>query len=186
MLTKSELRKRFKNVRDLFFESHPEASKKLAQKLMQVIGPADTFWGSYLPYGSEADPQSDDASLSWSVKWAYPKINGEILDFCTPTSGWDKNEYNIREPGQNSIKIPLKNLRGVLVPGIAFDRKGHRLGSGKGFFDKTLKNYQGTKIGVAYSVQISDTDLPAEAHDIKMDIVVTENEIIHITERKAS
>lgn len=185
-MDKGTLRQQFKKARQLFLKSEL-SSKNLAENLRQVIGPAESIWGTYLPQTFEADPLSTDASVDWAVQWAYPRITGEVLEFLIPkSSDWQMNEYKIREPGPKSKKVALKDLQGVLVPGVAFDRKGQRLGSGKGFFDKTLENYQGIKIGVAYSVQISEQELPAEAHDVRMDIVVTEKEIIHITERKAS
>ena len=157
-------------------------SENIVVNLLAVIGSQESVWGTYLPNGSEANPQAQVPH----VTWAYPKIVGDVLEFVIPEStAWDLNEYQIREP-KNGQKIEISQLNGILIPGVAFDRKGHRLGSGKGYFDKTLKGYKGKKVGVAYSVQISKSDLPAEPHDITMNVIVTETEIIQVSERKAS
>ncbi|MEK7298832.1 MAG: 5-formyltetrahydrofolate cyclo-ligase [Candidatus Margulisiibacteriota bacterium] len=64
-----------------------------------------------------------------------------------------------------------------LVPGLAFDRKGNRIGLGKGYYDRLLAHAQGTKIGLAYDFQLLSS-LPADPHDIGMDIVATPSEVI--------
>ena len=61
----------------------------------------------------------------------------------------------------------------VIVPGLAFDRRGGRLGWGKGFYDDFLSRLEASRIGVAYSGQVVES-VPMEAHDIYMDKVVTE------------
>ena len=64
------------------------------------------------------------------------------------------------------------------MPGVAFDRKANRLGRGKGFYDRLLAQTHALKIGICYDLQLLD-EIPAEPHDIKMDIIVTENNIIY-------
>lgn len=69
----------------------------------------------------------------------------------------------------------------VIVPVVGFDRRGYRLGYGGGYYDKFLaSNKCGKIIGLAYS--FSETErIPNEAHDIKMDVIITEKEIIRIS-----
>ena len=61
-----------------------------------------------------------------------------------------------------------------LVPGLAFDRSGNRLGRGKGYFDRFLKNLPGAvkKIGLAYDFQILES-IPTFPHDIPVDLVIS-------------
>ena len=59
----------------------------------------------------------------------------------------------------------------ILVPGLSFDEKGHRLGYGAGYYDVFLQDTEGIKIGVAFPEQLSVEDLPDEAHDILMDYI---------------
>ena len=65
----------------------------------------------------------------------------------------------------------------AIIPGVAFDKKGTRLGYGKGVFDRLLAKSKDFRIGLAYEFQIVDT-LPKENHDLVMDMVVTENRLI--------
>ena len=64
----------------------------------------------------------------------------------------------------------------VIVPGVAFDKKYNRMGYGKGYYDRFLKDMTALKIGVCHSFQLVD-EIPSEPHDIKMDMIVTEREI---------
>ena len=61
----------------------------------------------------------------------------------------------------------------LLVPLLAFDASGRRLGSGRGFYDRYLKTFPGTSVGVAYAVQEVEA-VPVEAHDVALGVVVTE------------
>ena len=63
-----------------------------------------------------------------------------------------------------------------IIPGVAFDKKGVRLGYGKGVFDRLLAKSQAFKIGLAYDFQIVD-ELPREKHDLVMDIVESEKKV---------
>jgi 5-formyltetrahydrofolate cyclo-ligase len=81
-------------------------------------------------------------------------------------------QFGIREPSMDAPEVPLKQLDFVLVPGVAFDRSGKRLGRGKGFYDRLLAEVSGAKCGVALDDQILD-QLPFEPHDIIMDFIVT-------------
>ena len=66
----------------------------------------------------------------------------------------------------------------VIVPGIAFDRNGHRIGFGCGYYDDFLKRArQAKKIALAYDFQIVDF-IPAETHDVRVDVIVTPDGII--------
>ena len=88
--------------------------------------------------------------------------------------------YGLREPVPNpELILPPHALDVILIPGIAFDRRGHRIGSGKGYYDRFLTRTQAVRIGLAYDFQVIDR-VPAEPHDVKMDWIVTESEMIEI------
>ena len=65
----------------------------------------------------------------------------------------------------------------VLVPGIAFDRRGHRIGYGAGYYDRFLATCGATTVGLAYSFQVREA-LPHERHDVPVNVIVTEVETI--------
>ncbi len=81
-------------------------------------------------------------------------------------------KFGIREPATTCIAIPLDDLDLVLVPGMAFALDGHRIGRGKGFYDRLLENFTGEKIGIAFDEQIVET-IPAEENDVLMDLILT-------------
>ena len=65
----------------------------------------------------------------------------------------------------------------AVVPGIAFDHLGHRIGFGKGYYDKLLAAKDSPKIGLAYNFQVVEPFEPLP-HDVAMDLIITENETI--------
>jgi len=81
-------------------------------------------------------------------------------------------QFGIREPAATCVEIPLDDLDLVLVPGVAFDGRGNRLGRGKGFYDRLLKDFNGIKAAIAFDEQVVD-EVPAEANDVRMDYLVT-------------
>ncbi len=87
-----------------------------------------------------------------------------------------RGAYGIYEP--SVIKhAHIEDADAVLVPGLAFDRHGGRMGFGKGYYDRLLENCKCVKIGLCYDFQIL-SEIPSEPHDIRMDYIITENEII--------
>lgn len=88
--------------------------------------------------------------------------------------------YGLREPIPDFQKVLLPHtIDLILVPGIAFDRSGHRIGSGGGYYDRFLARTEAVRIGLSYSFQIIDR-VPAEPHDVKMDLIITEDKVIKI------
>lgn len=99
--------------------------------------------------------------------------------------------YGIREPDMhvqlaaghlNALPdaLSVQELDVVIVPGVAFDRKGGRLGYGGGYYDRFLPQLRpnALKIGIAYQLQMVE-QLPMETHDIPLDLIVTEKSVYH-------
>jgi 5-formyltetrahydrofolate cyclo-ligase len=80
--------------------------------------------------------------------------------------------FGALEPGPGCPVIALNQLDLVLVPGVAFDLAGRRLGRGKGFYDRLLAEVRGHKCGVAFDEQIV-AELPEEPHDVRVDSILT-------------
>lgn len=99
-------------------------------------------------------------------------ISAELNDFCE----LKKNSFGVLEPA-DPHPFPAGKIELALVPGIVFDRKGYRIGYGKGYYDKFLRNFRAIKIGLAYDFQVVD-EVPKEEHDIKVDYIITEKEVI--------
>ncbi len=84
-----------------------------------------------------------------------------------------KGKFGIWEPcGKVAEDIDL-----VIVPGVVFDRQGHRIGYGKGYYDRFLQGRKVSTVGLAYACQVVP-EIPAEPHDVTLDMIVTEEGIL--------
>jgi len=96
-----------------------------------------------------------------------------IIDFDNLIPG----KFGVLEPIE-TMKIAYKNINLVLVPGIVFDKEGHRIGYGFGYYDKFLKKVpKAIKIGLAFDFQVVDK-IPKETHDVPVDLIVTEKRVV--------
>ena len=90
------------------------------------------------------------------------------------------NRYGILEP-ENPVKTDKNTIHLCVVPGVAFDGSGARIGFGKGYYDRFLKGTNIIKIGICYDFQIMKSPLPNDINDIKMDYIISEKRIIKLT-----
>ena len=86
-------------------------------------------------------------------------------------------QFGILEPSSSCEPAPLKRLDLVLVPGVAFDAQGRRLGRGKGFYDRLLAQVSGLTCGVAFDEQIVEA-VPVEPHDVRLTCILTPTRLI--------
>lgn len=106
-------------------------------------------------------PAFDDATRFYSAR----HVKNLETDIFT-------GKFGVSEPLSSCEEIPLSQFDLVLVPGVAFDLNGNRLGRGKGFYDRILAEASGIKCGVGYDFQLLET-IPTEAHDAKVDFIFT-------------
>jgi 5-formyltetrahydrofolate cyclo-ligase len=86
--------------------------------------------------------------------------------------------FAIFEPKPEAVRpVAADQIEAALVPGLAFDEKGNRLGRGMGHFDRLLQSVRGVKIALAYDFQILK-EVPAEEHDARVDFIVTETRVV--------
>ena len=100
-------------------------------------------------------------------------VPAEIYDFDEDLV---KGRFGILEP--KSPVAMTEPPEAWLVPGLAFDVNGNRLGRGRGFFDTLLRQARGVKIALAHDFQLLD-EVPAEAHDVRVDFIVTESRVVN-------
>ena len=93
----------------------------------------------------------------------------QILD---PAHDLIVGKFGIREPAATCPGVPLNRLDLVLVPGVAFDLRGGRLGRGKGFYDRLLSAVNGLKCGVAFDEQVVDA-VPVGPMDVRLNCILT-------------
>lgn len=131
----------------------------------------------YLPLGNEVDLTKIIIAAFADNKKVILPVTNETTGEITPCEITKVTEYlvgafGVTEP-QNAKKADESEIDVVVVPGIAFDKKGARVGFGKGCYDSFLKNVSATKIGVCYDFQLCD-DIEVQEHDICMDCIITE------------
>ena len=90
-------------------------------------------------------------------------------------SGLEKSKFKILEPVEKYFINPdIADL--IIVPGFAYDKKGNRIGHGKGYYDKFLANINSPKFALAFDFQIVD-DIPVTSNDIPVDVIISEKTI---------
>lgn len=125
------------------------------------------------------------STIKFLRKWGgrkhffLPRVNGVNLDILPyEETRLELGSFQIEEPtGDNYADVDDIEL--MIIPGVAFDRRRNRLGRGKGFYDRLLAASKATKIGVGYEFQLLD-ELPAEPHDIPMDMIITQKTVIRM------
>ena len=100
----------------------------------------------------------------------------DINELETGMYGVLEPRHELRSLSQRKVEIDELDL--IMVPGVAFDPQGNRLGHGKGYFDKLLEHAQPNTalVGIAFNCQVF-SEIPMETHDVAMDKVVTETTV---------
>ncbi len=105
-----------------------------------------------------------------------PRIINDKIEFIRIDNNtkYEKSNIGVMEP---IGKEYLGNIDLIVVPGVSFDRERNRLGFGMGYYDKYLNNKNIYKIGICFNEQLI-SELPVNKFDIKMDLIITEKELI--------
>jgi 5-formyltetrahydrofolate cyclo-ligase len=185
---KAQLRSRLLAARSgLAGPVRAEASASICRQLLALPEVADArALIGYAAFGSEVSiDEVLVAALDRGAGVLLPWVEGAELGIARVRDleadlapGW----RGVREP-RASGRRPARpdRVEAALVPGVGFDRRGNRLGYGGGHFDRLLARLApGTPvIGVAFAAQLL-AELPTEAHDVPVDVVVTETETIRV------
>lgn len=189
MESKEDLRKHFRKLDKSWREEKGQRlafeQERLTQNLVEFLKNQSGVWCGYQALPDEASV-SIAIEQSSQILWAYPKVSDKDLSFWIPNQGTNLRHgaFGIAEPHEAEAKpVALQQICGMLIPGQAFDQEGVRLGRGKSFYDRALKQFKGLKVGIAFSPRWSEKPLPLEAWDIRMDIVITEKDVIHCSSK---
>jgi len=163
-------------------EQRAEFSLHIAERVLPFAdkmggGPVGGFW----PIRSEIDPRPALLELdTLGIRSALPVVTPSGLIFRAWKIGdaMAEGPFGLREPEATAPEVsPLA----LLVPLAAFDRRGHRIGYGAGYYDRAIARLSAIgpllTIGIAFSVQEIDR-VPDEPHDRSLDVIVTEKETI--------
>ena len=179
MCDKRELRREVKGrISALSEEERGIRSERIAARLL--IHPAFLAAKKVFLYRSMAGEAETSSLLKAALEMGkivfLPRIEGEEMALVRYTAGDPllKNVYGIEEPtGEGVTESP--DL--AIIPLVAFDRDKHRLGRGKGFYDRFLARFKGMSIALAFSEQEVPA-VPTQSFDRKADVIITDKEII--------
>lgn len=185
------LRKHFLEVRAQIASTHRREAALAAAKLLAhaSVFLESTRIACYLPVRSEFDTNPLIEAIWAAKKNCFLPILAEkeerFLDFAAYHYGdpLHFNRYNILEPAKSVADISPRELDLVITPLIAFDLKGHRLGTGGGYYDKTFAFLQDGSIkkpimmGVGFALQEAK-NLPSTSLDVGLRYVLTEQKLM--------
>lgn len=162
--------------------NHPEIAKR-SKTIQEFVIKSKEFEsakvvGTYYAVGSEVTTELIiKRATILGKKIALPRVEEDKITFYEPSSTKSliRGRFGILEPQpyeqMNDIDI-------LIVPGIAFDKKGNRLGYGMGFYDRLLSCKRTFSIGLAYSFQLLE-NLPHDKYDKRLDAIASEDGIYY-------
>jgi 5-formyltetrahydrofolate cyclo-ligase len=187
---KKDMRKRFFAERmalDAEYRKMADAAICAAVGALSMIKDAECI-AAYVSDGTEVDLtafmfecEKADKRIFLPRSSASPGGGYEMVEIEDLSQDLVPGKYGLMEPAPKLAAASAGQINDLLwlVPGVAFDKTGARLGRGKGIYDRLLKNSNGLSIGIFYECQRADK-VPADEHDQKLDMIVTEKVIINL------
>jgi 5-formyltetrahydrofolate cyclo-ligase len=183
---KAELRVAAQALRDaLSADGRKAAAEAIAARNFPLSITPDTIISGFMPLKSEINPLPLMQKVSeGGAQLALPAIAGRgrplimrAWEFGAPL---DRGQWGVREPKPDAPEVEPDIL---LVPLLAFDRAGHRIGYGAGYYDMTIHRLRALKpvtaVGIAFAAQ-EVPKIPTTARDERLDLVLTEREVIDL------
>ncbi|WP_434288207.1 5-formyltetrahydrofolate cyclo-ligase [Celeribacter sp. SCSIO 80788] len=179
---KARLRRQAKEARDLAHAQDLGAADQATKMLLGFLTPhKGKVTAGYMPLGSEIDPRPAMSVLHDRGPVAVPVVEAKAqplrFDRWTPEGAMVEGAFGALIPAASEPVIPEV----VIVPMLAFNRAGHRLGYGGGFYDRTLAKLRAMgsvfAVGLVYAAQ-ELPDIPVEPTDAPLDAIVTEREVL--------
>ncbi|RTY88407.1 5-formyltetrahydrofolate cyclo-ligase [Flavobacterium sp. RSP15] len=184
-MNKTALRKKYKALRNFLSENEIEdKSLAVANKILAIPIWEKTYFHIFLPITEQKEVNTefilhilsgkDKEIIVSKADFATRKMTHFLL---TDNTRIKKNEYNIPEP-VDGIEVPSTKIDVVFVPLLAFDKKGHRVGYGKGFYDTFLSECKPDAIKIGLSFFDSD-ELITDVFegDVQLDYCVNPNQV---------
>jgi len=186
-MNKSALRKVYKEKRLLLTnEIMRSYDEQILSRIKEYQFKTPTYFLSYFPIAHHHEPDTKLVTNYIKKQFigttlCYPRINetSGLMDAIALNEAtiFNKNNYHISEPANGEI-IPADKINIILVPLLAFDIQGHRIGYGKGFYDKYMANCNSNtlKIGLSYFPPIDIID-DANEYDIPLNLCFTPSDV---------
>lgn len=158
--------------------------REKSHKIMETLLSLEEFYRAkavmfYVDMRNEVETKAAiEKTLALGKRVVVPRVKKGYGLLAIEIKGLDELElgtFDVLEPIKNE-EIPLEDIDLVVVPGVAFNTKGYRLGYGGGYYDNFLPKLRGDakKVAVAFDLQLVET-LPTEPHDVRMDMIITES-----------
>ncbi|OJW51092.1 MAG: 5-formyltetrahydrofolate cyclo-ligase [Alphaproteobacteria bacterium 41-28] len=167
-----------KEKRRILFQDRPDAGEKIVTHFFNFFDlPPDAIVGGYWPMKSELDIKPLlNKLLDKGFRCALPSITSEGLIYRAWTSSThlEKGTFHALEP-PSTAPATIPNV--LLVPLLAFDKEGHRLGYGQGHFDRLLHQHKVLTIGVGFRGQEVE-QIPRQDHDFALNYILTEKGVM--------
>jgi 5-formyltetrahydrofolate cyclo-ligase len=182
---KEALRKRYAALRRALTA---EARRERAERASELLLGHEAFLRArcvlaYAALRFELDPAPVIARAhALAKRVALPRVDvesGELrLHAYMPGDELSESGFGVREPQASAPRVAADDVDLVLVPGLAFDVRGYRLGYGKGFYDRLLPSLtRATRVGLAFELSLL-AEVPDDAHDVPVDALVTEKRVL--------
>ena len=186
MTGKAELRAEAKRRLRAFLAGDRAAAEKEIDRLVWTV-PEVAAARTLLLFADLPEEVTTDAiaaeAIGRGVRVVYPKTEHETrtmtLHHVTALAQLHTGRFGIREPDPELCPIvPVEEIDAALVPGLAWDRAGARLGRGAGYYDRLFGDarWRGFRCGIFYALQEME-HVPAEEWDVRLEAVVTEREV---------
>ncbi len=180
-MEKSDIRRKMKNLRMMLSDDEKAIAADEVFARLEMTA-AFMMADNILMYYSLPDELS---TLKFLKKWHdkkhffLPRVNGVNLEILPYDElSLESGAFNIEEPTGDDL-ANVEDIELMVIPAVAFDRSGNRLGRGKGYYDRLLNSSRALKVGVGYDFQLID-EIPCEPHDVPMDMVITQNSVIKL------
>ncbi|MGI6425144.1 MAG: 5-formyltetrahydrofolate cyclo-ligase [Tepidanaerobacteraceae bacterium] len=180
MKDKSRLRKRFIEQRLRFLQ---DEVKQKSDIIMSTLFSTDYYKKAklvmfYVDMRNEVMTKGAiEETLSNGKRVVVPRVKkgyGLLAIEIESLAELNPGTFGVLEPPERD-EVPLDDIDVVVIPGVVFDKKGYRIGYGGGYYDNFLPKLKvdTKKIALAFEMQLIDS-VPAESHDMKMDMIITE------------
>lgn len=178
---KQALRKSMANEKKKYGRETLESLSLLALNKLETSGFFRNAHCIAFYHAIPGEVQTDAFIEKWKDKKRIllPTIIGDDLKLVTYTGkeSLSTGTFGILEPAKDAPEVPPREVELIVVPGIAFDRTGNRMGRGKGYYDRLLTQISAPKAGLCFDFQLVDK-VPTEAFDRPMDLIITDREVI--------
>ena len=177
-LNKDDLRKKYKALRSELSTSEIEdKSLKIANQLLQLDIWNHEFYHLFLSITSKKEINTEyilQIIFGKDANVVIPKMKGEQLEhfLLTDSTQLNLNQWSIPEP-TNGIKINANQIDVVFIPLMAYDKKGNRIGYGKGYYDRFLSECKPEAFKIGLSFFEPEDSIESSNHDIALDYCVT-------------